>query len=212
MHLSDCLGGYNFFNPEFTEILDEPVFVDKGKVTSDLFKKTDVKILEINSKTGLYPLYVVYPIFRHKLDTLSKYDYEHKPIDDIWREVVEDNLFVICKTPMAKAITKRTLLGYKKGKINAHAFDDLINQLKEKPQQFREKVLRGSFWNKKEIEMKFDAIVGNPPYQEMLRTDSAARQLFPEFIKTSIELSLNYVSLITPSRWFTGNVKLFTPT
>jgi len=209
MHLSDCLGGYRFFNEDYTDILDEPVFVDRGTVTTDLFKNNDVRILEINSKTGLYPLYVVYSIFRHKMDSLSKYDYEHRPIDDIWREVVEENLFVICKTPMAKAITKRTLLGYKRGKINAHAFDDLINQLKEKPQQFREKVLRGSFWNKGVRNMVFDAIVGNPPYQEMLRTDSAARQLFPEFIKTSIELNPHYVSLITPSRWFTGNVKAF---
>lgn len=57
--------------------------------------------------------------------------------------------------------------------------------------------------------MKFDAVVGNPPYQEMLRSDSAARQLFPDFIKMSIEIKPKYVSLITPSRWFTGNVKAF---
>ena len=209
MHLSDCLGGYNFFNADFTEILDEPILVDKGKVTTDLFKKPDVKILEINSKTGLYPLYVVYSIFRYKLDCLSKYDYEHKPIDDIWREVVENNLFVICKTPMAKAITKRTLLGYKKGKVNAHAFDDLINQLKDKPQQFREKVIRGSFWNKKELEMKFDAIIGNPPYQQMTGGAQAqATPLYNLFVDMSKKINPNYISMIMPARWFTGGFGL----
>ncbi|MBR2336656.1 MAG: Eco57I restriction-modification methylase domain-containing protein [Clostridia bacterium] len=211
MHLSDCLGGYRFFNEDYTDTLDEPVFVDRGTVTTDLFKNNDVRILEINSKTGLYPLYVVYSIFRHKMDSLSKYDYEHRPIDDIWREVVEENLFVICKTPMAKAITKRTLLGYKRGKINAHAFDDLINQLKEKPQQFREKVLRGSFWNKGVRNMVFDAIVGNPPYQEAVSSSdsnrSLSRQLFPEFMKASILLKPKYASLITPSRWFAGEAQ-----
>ena len=200
MHLSDCLGGYRFFNEDYTDILDEPVFVDRGTVTTDLFKNNDVRILEINSKTGLYPLYVVYSIFRHKMDSLSKYDYEHRPIDDIWREVVEENLFVICKTPMAKAITKRTLLGYKRGKINAHAFDDLINQLKEKPQQFREKVLRGSFWNKGVRNMVFDAIVGNPPYQESTGTTVNDRPVYHLFMDVAFSLSKK-ATLITPARF-----------
>ena len=28
---------------------------------------------------------------------------------EIWNQIVENNLFVICKTPMARSITKRTL-------------------------------------------------------------------------------------------------------
>ena len=200
MHLSDCIGGYKFFNDEFAELLDEPIFVDRGQVTTDLFKNDKVKILEINSKTGLYPLYVVYSIFRHKLDNLSEHDYKYRPIDDIWREVVENNLYVICKTPMAKAITKRTLLGYKKGKVNAHAFDDLINQLKEKPEKFRDKVTRGSFWNKEVKEMKFDAIVGNPPYQEEGANNNKKDPIYPYFWDMAKRLS-NIASLITPARF-----------
>ena len=33
---------------------------------------------------------------------------------------------------MAKLITKRTLLGYRSGSFNAHAFDDIIMQMKNK--------------------------------------------------------------------------------
>ncbi len=47
--------------------LDEPRFVDRGKVTADIFGKLDSQILEINSKTGLYPLYVTYSVYRRKL-------------------------------------------------------------------------------------------------------------------------------------------------
>ena len=43
---------------------------------------------------------------------------------------------------MARAITKRTLVGYRQTKINAHAFDDLIMQIKDKPEQFRERISR----------------------------------------------------------------------
>ncbi len=59
--------------------------------------------------------------------------------------------------------------------------------------------------------MKFDAIVGNPPYQENISSDtsnsSLSKQLFPSFIKTAINLNPRYVSLITPSRWFTGDAQ-----
>lgn len=59
--------------------------------------------------------------------------------------------------------------------------------------------------------VKFDAIVGNPPYQETISTNDANRslskQLFPEFIKLTIKLNPKYSSLITPSRWFTGEAQ-----
>lgn len=56
--------------------------------------------------------------------------------------------------------------------------------------------------------LKFGAVVGNPPYQEIVSQASGnrslGRQLFPSFITTSIGISSKYVSLITPSKWFTG--------
>lgn len=97
---------------------------------------------------------------------------------------------------MAKAITRRTLLGYRNGKINAHAFDDLIMQLKEKPEQFKEKILKGSFWNKENKQMRFDAVVGNPPYQGVNHS-----QIYPFFYLIAKEISSNYVSLIFPTGW-----------
>ena len=196
MHMSDCLGGWCFYNEDFTETLDEPRFVDHGDVTKDTFANIDAKILEINSKTGLYPLYVTYSIFRKRLDSVPVAERTLEKQYELWIKTVEENVFVICKTPMAKSITKRTLLGYRKGKINAHAFDDLINQLKEKPQQFKEKVLRGSTWNKKESVMKFNAVVGNPPYQGVNH-----QQIYPYFYLISIKISSKYVSLIFPTGW-----------
>ena len=50
----------------------------------------------------------------------------------IWDKVVAENIFVICKTPMAKSITKRTLIGFRKAKVNTRYFEDLINQIKNK--------------------------------------------------------------------------------
>lgn len=201
MHMSDCLGGWCFYNEDFTDTLDEPRFVDRGDVTQDTFANIDAKILEINSKTGLYPLYVTYSIFRKRLDNIPVAERTLEKQYELWIKTVEENVFVICKTPMAKSITKRTLLGYRKGKINAHAFDDLINQLKEKPQQFKEKVLRGSTWNKKESVMKFNAVVGNPPYQIENKGSGAGKDpIYHIFIDMARNIA-DKGSLIHPARF-----------
>lgn len=68
-----------------------------------------------------------------------------------------------------------------------------------------EVVLRGE-----ENMLKFDAIVGNPPYQENIGSQenkSLSKQLYPSFITLAIKLQPRYLSLITPSRWFTGNAQ-----
>lgn len=200
MHMSQTLGGYCFYDEKFENILDEPRYVDQGDVTRDTFNNPDANILEINSKTGLYPLYVTYSMYRAKIEK-QELDFDEKL--KIWDDIVLNKIYVICKTPMAKAITRRTLLGYRKGKMNAHAFDNLINQMKEKQTQLIQKIKTPSFWNKGGSEMKFNAVVGNPPYQieggSGGSNDAPIYQLFATFAEN---LKANCISLIMPSRWF----------
>lgn len=54
--------------------------------------------------------------------------------------------------------------------------------------------------------MKLDAIVGNPPYQINVgeKKDNYGILIFNKFVSISIMMKPNYVSMIFPSRWFTG--------
>lgn len=200
MHMSDTLGGYDFFDEKHEETLDEPRFVDQGKVTEETFSNTSSQILEINSKTGLYPLYVTYSIYRAKCKNYNDDELTLELQRKLWNEVIQNNIYVICKTPMAKQITQRTLAGYSNIKINAHYFDDLVNQLENKPKDFVDKVLKPSYWKKGDVgRMKFDAVVGNPPYQEEGESTRKA-PIYHLFYNGAFSLA-EIVTLISPARF-----------
>lgn len=208
MHLGDCLGGYNFYDTEYQNVIPEPRFINKGEVTAEVFSP-ESRILEINSKSGLYPLYMAYGIYRARVRA-SLFSVETvEEQQAVWDKVIAENIFVICKTPMAKSITKRTLAGFRKAKVNTRYFEDLINQIKNKPENFVAKVAKGrSYWKAIDNDnMKFNAIVGNPPYQEVVDQKESTNgqkvsiSIFQYFQSISEKIG-KYTALIYPgSRW-----------
>lgn len=215
MHMSDTIGGWCFFNEKFEDDtqeekhrLDEPRFVDRGEVTKTVFSE-NAHILEINSKTGLYPLYVAYSFYKQRMEGMSDDDWEPEECQLFWNEAIQNNVFVICKTPMAKSITRRTLCGYSDAIVNAHYFDDLVNMLINKPEHFKKRVLKGSYWKKDVKEMKFDAVVGNPPYQletakqqSLTNGQARSKSIFPYFQIAADNITTGATSLIYPgARW-----------
>ena len=207
MHISDTLGGYCFLDKDFKETIAEPRFVDRGKVTAEVFNP-DTRILEINSKTGLYPLYMAYSTYRARLrDELTSVE----TVEDewaVWAKTVRENIFVVCKTPMAQRITRRTLVGFRDLRVNTRHFEDLINQIKNKPANFIEKVCKGKTYggNINDNNMKFNAIVGNPPYQVMDGggTGSSATPVYNAFVQIAIDTKPLYISQIMPAKWYSG--------
>lgn len=200
MHLSDTLGGYTFFDEDFADTIEEPRFVDRGDVTADVFTPYS-HLLEINSKSGLYPLYLAYNIYRARLrdELISPQTLEEHQA--IWDKAVAENIFIVCKTPMAKSITRRTLLGFRDRKVNMYAPDDLINKIKNQPELFIKKVhdLIGT-------NVKINAIVGNPPYQVMDGggTGSSAVPVYNSFVTISQSIKPKCVSMIMPAKWYSG--------
>ena len=97
MHMSDCLGGWDFYAESHNEEdgLDEPRFVDRGQVTKDVFLEPDTKILEINSKTGLYPLYVTHSVYRAKCMNIKENSLTLEKKKELWLQTVHDNVEMI---------------------------------------------------------------------------------------------------------------------
>lgn len=219
MHMSDTIGGYCFFDETFDEKtgqLDTPRYVDQGDVTKQLFDNVDpggevqTKILEINSKTGLYPLYVTYSLYRRRLEAkcVDMTTISVQEEQDVWDNVVADNIFVICNTPMAVGITKRTLFGFrqveKKANIKA---EQLIVRANNDDDALLQDLISSGYWkgNTSKEKMKFSSIIGNPPYQEMNGGGGGSSDpIYNKFVNLAKRINPTYLSFIIPARWTVG--------
>ena len=197
--------------PVETSVTEQPAY--REGITDEVFGKYDcgkdaiqTRILEINSKTGLYPLYMAYNLYRLQMDAYIR----EKAYDDIenlsvaeeqatWDNVIKNNIFVICNTKMAAQITFRTLMGFRDEDKGQHHIKttNLVERASkdDKRAELITELKSGKFWGVTDEIMTFNAVVGNPPYQ-----GNSSAQLYPLFYLLSIELG-NIVSLIFPTGW-----------
>lgn len=224
MHMAESLGGYCFYNEHFQENTDEyyhrlnePRYVSVDDVTDKVLGNPNACVLEINSKTGLYPLYVAYSLYRAKLKALAKEESDCllEELRGIWEESLSQ-IYVVCQSKMSVQITKRTLCGYKDSMGNFATEEKLADTLRNNLDSFAERVKQKSYWKKgvKGI-MKFDAVVGNPPYQEELNDNQSTtngqnptKNIFQYFQEAADHISSSYTSLIYPgARWIHSSGK-----
>lgn len=205
LQLSKTIGGLRYFDENFENTTlngqDSITWVDT-EITKEVFKP-NTKILEINSKTGLYPLYVASSLFyqkRNKLNDDRAGRFSKIDEDEIIQEVLKENIYVIAKTPMAKTITQRTLAGYKNWTTNILYVEEINQKLKSNLTETIEEIQKGL------NVMKFDVVVGNPPYQESQLNNNKGEAIYHYFYELAEQVSDKYV-LISPARFlFNGGL------
>ncbi|WP_353485826.1 Eco57I restriction-modification methylase domain-containing protein [Apilactobacillus xinyiensis] len=210
IQLGRVIGGYNFYNKNYPiePISNQKIrYINNGTITKKTFNDSS-KIIDINSKTGLYLLYVAFNIYKKRWNKESPKWRKSEWIQrdkQLWQDVLNKNIFAITKTPMAKTITYRTLNGYSINnsfKKNLVYINELTNKIRNDVSKTKNEILQ-KFGDKN---MKFDMIVGNPPYQESDKDDGkgSSKPLYNLFIDLSRKMNPENICLITPSVWFLG--------
>lgn len=201
MHLGKTIGGLSFFDKDYQYSYEDGNVVRRWidtEYTDKIFNENS-HILEINSKTGLYPLYVATSIYWKEFNKLNdqtagKFGFEDELM--IWQRILRENIFLVAKTPMAKEIARRTMAGYHDDwNINSEYVENIVEDSKADVNKEAKKI-EGMFGN-----MKFDVVIGNPPYQqEVGGTRSSQRSIYHLFMKLGFNLA-DITTLITPARF-----------
>lgn len=199
MHLGKTIGGLVYYNDDY-----ETQYVD-GKsamhwVSSENTERVyheNTRILEINAKTGLYPLFAAASLYWKEFQKMNDQTAgKFSLIDEqfIWQKILRENIFVVAKTPMAKEIATRTLRGYNSDwDVNAEYVENIIKDAKTDVDAEAKKI-EGLFGN-----MKFDVVIGNPPYQENTENTSD-NPIYHLFMNLAFKLS-DLTTFITPARY-----------
>lgn len=194
LQLTKSIGGLNFYDDDFISVTNGGVsnlhWVDQED--TEAIYHPEAKILDINAKTGLYPLHSAISLYYQRLNSNedSRFD-----ADQVYQDILANQIYAVAKTPMAKTITERTLTGYRDYKTNVIHIDHLTDILKTDLEAGKQ-AIEEAFKN-----VKFDVVIGNPPYQEEAKgTSTSDDPIYHSFMDLSYKLADKTV-LITPARF-----------
>ncbi|MBI2258085.1 MAG: Eco57I restriction-modification methylase domain-containing protein [Flavobacteriia bacterium] len=163
---------------------------------ANLFKRTDSTFIDLYMKSGMYITEIVKKIFNN---THSQY----KSDNECLKHILENQVYGLAPTPILQGITQSYIFGFDaENKISRKNF--IQHDITPEAQEGKAKQKLQELFNLKE-DMKFDSVVGNPPYMEMDGgAQASAKPIYNYFVESSKKLNPNYISLIMPSRWYSG--------
>lgn len=172
------------------------------KYDPSLFTRTDSTFIDLYMKSGMYITEIVKKLYKN-----TRKQYTTK--EECLQHILENQVYGLSPTPILQGITQVYIFDFDKDKkVSRKNF--VQHDLTPEAKDGKAKDKLQELFNLNE-DMKFDAVVGNPPYQESISkstgNSSLSKQIFPSFIKASINLKPKYLSLVTPARWYTGDAQ-----
>lgn len=163
------------------------------KENPDIFNSTTNTFIDLYMKSGMYITEIVRRIFDQ---TRDQYPSDTACV----KHVLENQVYGFAPSPILDAITKNYIFGFDEdGYISKNNFKEYDAIPAAKDGTLKQEINR--LFNPQGGDMKFTAIVGNPPYQEMKEGENDfAPSLYDKFMDASFHIS-DKVSLITPARF-----------
>ncbi len=156
-----------------------------------LFTRTDSTFIDLYMKSGMYITEIVKKLYHN---TRKQY----KRDEDCLKHILENQVFGLAPTPILQGITQSYIFGFDtEYKISRKNFiqHDLTPQAQKGVAKQKLQVLFNLNRN-----MKFDAVVGNPPYQESIDGYNRQEPIYQYFYDSAEGISEKYC-LISPARF-----------
>ena len=118
------------------------------------------------------------------------------------KHILENQVYGFAPTPILDAITRNYIFGFDPEVVIDQSHFVQYDPTEAAKDSKLEQEINKLFNNQGEP-MKFTAVIGNPPYQEMTEKNKMSRSIYPAFVDESIKLG-NVVSLVMPARWMSG--------
>lgn len=157
----------------------------------NLFNRTDSTFIDLYMKSGMYITEVVKKLFKN---TRKYYESDEACL----KHILENQVYGLSPTPILQGITQSYIFGFDTNlKISRKNFmqHDLISEAKK---GIVKQKLKELF--KLDSSMKFDAVVGNPPYQESTDTNFS-KPVYHRFIDSAKNMRPDYVCMVHPARF-----------